>query len=54
VLRVPIDQAVEWLLRMAISLLLSPDTTLPDPRAVADLLVAGLLGPAAPAKDEAS
>lgn len=56
VLRVPIDQAVEWLLRMAISLLLSPDTTLPDPRAVADLLVAGLLGPAAPApaSDEAS
>ncbi|HEY4455960.1 MAG TPA: TetR/AcrR family transcriptional regulator [Pseudonocardiaceae bacterium] len=54
VLRVPIDQAVEWLLRMAISLLLSPDTTLPDPRAVADLLVAGLLGPAAPANDEAS
>jgi AcrR family transcriptional regulator len=54
VLRVPIDQAVEWLLRMAISLLLSPDTTLPDPRAVADLLVAGLLGPAAPASGEAS
>jgi AcrR family transcriptional regulator len=53
VLRVPIDQAVEWLLRMAISLLLSPDTTLPDPRAVADLLIAGLLGPAAES-DEAS
>lgn len=57
VLRVPIDQAVEWLLRMAISLLLSPDTTLPTPRAVADLLIAGLLGPAEQARietDEAS
>ena len=57
VLRVPIDQAVEWLLRMAISLLLSPDTTLPTPRAVADLLIAGLLGPAEQAQipsDEAS
>jgi AcrR family transcriptional regulator len=43
VLRVPIDQAAEWLLRMAISLLLSPDTTLPDPKAVADLLLAGLV-----------
>lgn len=43
VLRVPIDQAAEWLLRMAISLLLSPSTTLPDPRAVADLLLAGLV-----------
>jgi hypothetical protein len=32
---------------MAISLLLSPDTTLPTPRAVADLLIAGLLGPVA-------
>ena len=42
-LRVPVDQAAEWLLRMAISLLLSPSTTLPDPRAVADLLVAGLV-----------
>ena len=39
----PVDQAAEWLLRMAISLLLSPSTTLPDPRAVADLLVAGLV-----------
>lgn len=48
-LRVPIDQAAEWLLRMAISLLLSPDTTLPDPKAVADLLLAGL---AAPRDDE--
>jgi AcrR family transcriptional regulator len=54
VLRVPIDQAVEWLLRMAISLLLSPDTTLPDPRAVADLLIAGLLGPVSVDTDEAS
>lgn len=45
VLRVPVDQAAEWLLRMAISLLLNPDTTLPDPRAVADLLVAGLVLP---------
>jgi hypothetical protein len=45
VLRVPIDQAAEWLLRMAISLLLSPDTTLPDPRSVADLLLAGLVAP---------
>jgi AcrR family transcriptional regulator len=43
VLRVPIDQAAEWLLRMSISLLLSPDTTLPSPRAVADLLTAGLV-----------
>ena len=43
VLRVPIDQAAEWLLRMSISLLLSPDTTLPNPRAVADLLIAGLV-----------
>ena len=43
VLRVPLDQAAEWLLRMAISLLLTPSTTLPDPRAVADLLVAGLV-----------
>jgi AcrR family transcriptional regulator len=42
-LRVPVDQAAEWLLRMAISLLLSPSTTLPDPKAVADLLVAGLV-----------
>lgn len=42
VLRVPVDQAAEWLLRMAISLLLSPSTTLPDPRAVADLLIAGM------------
>jgi AcrR family transcriptional regulator len=45
VLRVPLDQAAEWLLRMAISLLLTPSTTLPDPRAVADLLVAGLVTP---------
>jgi AcrR family transcriptional regulator len=43
VLRVPIDQAAEWLLRMSISMLLSPDTTLPDPRAVADLLIAGMV-----------
>jgi AcrR family transcriptional regulator len=43
VLRVPVDQAAEWLLRMAISMLLSPDTTLPDPRVVADLLIAGLV-----------
>ena len=43
VLRVPLDQAAEWLMRMAISLLLTPSTTLPDPRAVADLLVAGLI-----------
>jgi AcrR family transcriptional regulator len=43
VLRVPIDQAAEWLLRMSISMLLSPDTTLPSPRAVADLLIAGLV-----------
>jgi len=43
VLRVPIDQAAEWLLRMSISMLLSPDTTLPNPRAVADLLIAGLV-----------
>lgn len=43
VLRVPVDQAAEWLLRMALSLLLNPDTTLPDPRAVADLLLAGLV-----------
>lgn len=43
VLRVPVDQAAEWLLRMSISLLLAPDTTLPSPRAVADLLVAGLV-----------
>jgi AcrR family transcriptional regulator len=46
VLRVPIDQAAEWLLRMSLSLLLSPDTTLPNPRAVADLLIAGLVAPA--------
>jgi len=46
VLRVPIDQAAEWLLRMSLSLLLSPDTTLPSPRAVADLLIAGLVSPA--------
>lgn len=45
VLRVPVDQAAEWLLRMALSLLLNPDTTLPDPRAVADLLLAGLVAP---------
>jgi AcrR family transcriptional regulator len=45
VLRVPIDQAAEWLLRMSLSLLLSPDTTLPSPRAVADLLIAGLVAP---------
>jgi AcrR family transcriptional regulator len=43
VLRVPIDQAAEWLLRMSISMLLSPSTTLPSPRAVADLLIAGLV-----------
>jgi AcrR family transcriptional regulator len=43
VLRVPIDQAAEWLLRMSISMLLSPGTTLPSPRAVADLLIAGLV-----------
>ncbi|HEY1572356.1 MAG TPA: TetR/AcrR family transcriptional regulator [Pseudonocardiaceae bacterium] len=43
VLRVPVDQAAEWLLRMAISMLLSPSTTLPDPRAVADLLIAGMV-----------
>jgi AcrR family transcriptional regulator len=48
VLRVPIDQAAEWLLRMAISMLLSPSTTLPDPRAVADLLIAGMVEPAEP------
>ena len=42
-LRVPIDQAAEWLLRMAISLLLTPSTTMPDPRVVADMLVAGLV-----------
>ena len=44
-LRVPIDQAAEWLLRMAISMLLSPNTTLPDPKAVADLMIAGLVAP---------
>ena len=54
VLRVPVDQAAEWLLRMAISMLLSPDTTLPDPRAVADLLIAGMVDPAdsAPASSD--
>lgn len=43
VLRVPVEQAAEWLLRMAISMLLSPSTTLPDPKAVADLVIAGLV-----------
>jgi AcrR family transcriptional regulator len=43
VLRVPVDQAAELLLRMSISMLLSPSTTLPDPRAVADLLIAGMV-----------
>lgn len=47
VLRVPLDQAAEWLLRMAISMLLNPDTTLPDPRTVADLVIAGLVAPEA-------
>lgn len=43
VLRVPVDQAAELLLRMSISMLLSPSTTLPDPRALADLLIAGMV-----------
>jgi len=51
VLRVPLDQAAEWLLRMAISMLLNPDTTLPDPRTVADLLIAGLVAPEAQSQD---
>jgi AcrR family transcriptional regulator len=47
VLRVPIDQAAEWLLRMAISMLLSPSTTMPSPRTVADLLIAGMVSESA-------
>lgn len=43
VLRVPVDQAAEWLVRMAISMLLNPNTTLAEPGAVADLLIAGLV-----------
>jgi AcrR family transcriptional regulator len=45
VLRVPVDQAAEWLIRMTISMLMNPVTRLPDPHRVAELLVQGLVSP---------
>ncbi|MGH3436622.1 MAG: TetR/AcrR family transcriptional regulator [Sciscionella sp.] len=43
VLRVPVEQAAEWLIRMTISLLLNPSSRLPDPHTVARLLLNGLV-----------
>jgi AcrR family transcriptional regulator len=43
VLRVPLDQAAEWLIRITISMLLNPTTRLPDPHRVAELLLQGLV-----------
>jgi AcrR family transcriptional regulator len=52
VLRVPVDQAAEWLIRMTISMLMNPVTRLPDPRRVAELLVQGLVSPGEAASAE--
>jgi AcrR family transcriptional regulator len=54
VLRVPVDQAAEWLIRMTISMLMNPVTRLPDPRRVAELLVQGLVAPHDDSRAEAS
>lgn len=45
-LRVPIEQAAEWMVRLAISMLLTPSSVIPDAGAVADLLLSGITGPA--------
>ncbi|HLY49781.1 MAG TPA: TetR/AcrR family transcriptional regulator [Solirubrobacteraceae bacterium] len=40
--RVPTDQAAEWLLRVALSLLLAPTTSLGTPAEIADLILHGI------------
>jgi AcrR family transcriptional regulator len=40
--RVPSEQAAEWLLRLALSLLLAPTTSLNTPAEVADLILHGI------------
>jgi AcrR family transcriptional regulator len=40
--RVPTEQAAEWLLRVALSLLLAPTTSLSTPADVADLILHGI------------
>jgi AcrR family transcriptional regulator len=40
--RVPTEQAAEWLLRIALSLLLAPTTSLSTPAQIADLLLHGI------------
>jgi AcrR family transcriptional regulator len=40
--RVPTEQAAEWLLRIALSLLLAPATSITTPREVADLILHGI------------
>lgn len=42
-LRVPTDQAAEWLIRIIVSMLLNPSTRVPDPRTVAKLLLHGII-----------
>jgi hypothetical protein len=40
--RVPPEQAAEWLLRIALSLLLAPTTNLGSPAEIADLILHGV------------
>lgn len=42
-LRVPVEQAAEWLIRIVISLLLDPATRFPDAHSVAQVLLHGLI-----------
>lgn len=42
-LRVPTEQAAEWLIRIVVSLLLNPSTRVPDPHTVAKLLLHGVI-----------
>lgn len=42
-LRVPTDQAAEWLIRIVVSMLLNPSARFPDPRTVAKLLLHGVI-----------
>lgn len=42
-LRVPTEQAAEWLIRIIVSLLLNPSTRVPDPHTVAKLLLHGVI-----------
>lgn len=42
-LRVPTEQAAEWLIRIVVSMLLNPSARFPDPRTVAKLLLHGVI-----------